>query len=41
MVDLKTQTIKKLNEVTQVHFEKNLEKIGKIKEEFQQTHAIQ
>lgn len=35
VIQLKTETIKKLNDVTLVNFEKNLDKIGKIKEEFE------
>lgn len=34
VVELKTNTIKQLNDVTKVNFEKNMDKITKIKEEF-------
>ena len=35
VIQLKHETLKRLNEVTLVHYEKNYEKIQKIKEEFQ------
>lgn len=33
-IDLKNDTLKKFNDVTYVHYQKNKEKIVKIKEEF-------
>ncbi|CAK64803.1 unnamed protein product (macronuclear) [Paramecium tetraurelia] len=40
VVQLKTATIQKLNEVTIVHYQKNLDKINQIREEFEETKSI-
>ncbi|CAK81286.1 unnamed protein product (macronuclear) [Paramecium tetraurelia] len=41
IIQLKTSTIQKLNEVTIVHYQKNLDKINQIRSEFEETKSIQ
>ncbi|CAD8124618.1 unnamed protein product [Paramecium sonneborni] len=40
IIQLKTSTIQKLNEVTIVHYQKNLDKINQIRSEFEETKSI-